>query len=347
MGWFDKKLKGLSLNDKKVANTVSEIETCGVFKSVLAEVMTENLYTRIIHKCFSRAILPADVEKSAFNMTIYDSYSPFKNGLASIITFALVKQKQIFIKLSKTDNEVILFSVLTDPTETEKTASDVIELDFTKFRQIEIINLLYCLIQAILTAIDKGVTISGAMLFKLHKLHEMTQNDSTQKVLAEQLTQLNDSITQGNAGYIDANSDIVFPAFDAAPSQIGIDLIYGMIANITGLPLSFINAETVGGLGSTEGSDNQRLNDAIEFYYYNVVNNILFSVYNKVFEFKQFVSDINGLISMFAFIETTTLLTNAGKLKFMRNNTGFNDEDININQSSSTTPTVNENIDNE
>lgn len=328
MSWLEK-LKGVT--SEKVNETMTEVKCVGLKGSKLAEVMTANLYTRIIHKCFTRAIVPKEVKEPSFNMSIYDSYSPFKRGLASIIVIALVEMKQIFVKVSETDNGVKLFTVLdTNATENERNASDVIELDFRKFYQVEVINLLYLLIQGVLSGIDNGITVSQAMVFKLHKLSEMVQNNSTDKVLREQLEQLNEAISQGNAGFIDAQSDIVFPTYDATPAQTSLDLLYGMIANITGLPMAFINSETVGGLGSTDSSDNQRLNDAIEYYYYNICNNILYSVYNRQFGFQQFVNDLNGTISMFAFIETTTLLTDAGKLKFMTNNTGFAPEDINI-----------------
>ena len=330
MAWLEK-LRGIDSKTNSNTNTITELNCVGICNSKLADVMVKNLYTRIIHKCFSRSIIPDGIDKSAFNMSVYDSYSPFKLGLASVITNTLVDMQQAFIKVSKTDGGVVLFTVLdSNASEQEKNASDVIELDFTKFYQVEVIKLIYCLIQGVLSGIDNGITVSQAMVFKLHKLSEMVQNNSTDKVLREQLEQLNTSITQGKAGFIDAQSDVVFPTFDAKPSQTSLDLLYGMIANITGLPMSFINSETVGGLGSTSDSDNQRLNDAIEYYYFNVINNILYSVYNRVFEFQQFVSDINGMISLFAFIETTTLLSEEGKHKFMRNNTGFNDEDLNI-----------------
>ena len=331
--WFSK--SGIENKTKLSAETMTEVKCVGIANSKLAEVMTKNLYTRIIHKCFTRAILPDGILASAFNMSIYDSYSPFKLGLASVVVDALYNMKKVYVEVSETDNGVKLFTVLeTNATEEDKNKSNVIELDFTKYYQVEVIKLLYTLLLGVLSAIDKGITISQAMVFKLHKLSEMVQNNSTDKVLREQLTQLNEAISQGNAGFIDANSDIMFPSYDAAPAEGALSLIYGVIANITGLPMSFINSETVGGLGSTSDSDNQRLNDAIEYYYFNIVNNILYSIYNKPFEFKQFVDDVNALVSMFAFIETTELLTDSGKLKFMRNNTGFSDDDINIIDSS-------------
>ncbi len=145
-----------------------------------------------------------------------------------------------------------------------------------------------------------------------------------------QLAQLNEGLVSGRAGFIDAQSSLEFPAFDAGPAESATKFIFNMISSITGLPNSYIFGEVVGGLGDTSTGDKERMNSAISRYYHSIFSGVLYATYNKIFDYKQIVSDVNELITAFAFVETTTMLTDAGKLKFMINNTGMNEEDFTL-----------------
>lgn len=91
-----------------------------------------------------------------------------------------------------------------------------------------------------------------------------------------------------------------------------------------------IFGDVVTGLGSSSDGDELRLNAAIKRYFYSIMSGVLFAVYDRPFEYRNMVDDIQGMVTMFTFIETTSLLTDEGKLKFMINNTGMNEEDFNI-----------------
>jgi len=81
MGWFNNKLSGIS-GTKQTITEVQDI-TCLGFDHDFCLTYGRTIYAKILHECADRAMLPKEVVKSGYTMTVYDNYSPFKVGLVS------------------------------------------------------------------------------------------------------------------------------------------------------------------------------------------------------------------------------------------------------------------------
>lgn len=333
--------------------TQTEVEdTCCKFKcDNFCELMATNLYSKVLHEAADRAVIPEEITKSSFYITIYDNYSPYKIGLVSWVVKALTEQSQIFLEKKKLSDGTYIFERITNTNdaysniENKTIKPNVIELDFRKFKQYDLLCLMFELLQGILEATSKNVTIANALILKIHELTKLTENSSNNEALRLQLEQLNTAIREGRAGFIDAQSNIEFVNVDTKPNEEAASFVFSMIANVTGLPKSWVYGLIVGGLGSQEQGDEKALDDAIKYYYFSIMHGVLYAVYDKSFEYKQTVTDVASLVSMLAFVETTTLLTPEGKKKFMLNNTGFLEEDLNL-EGTNTSSNVNSNSDN-
>ena len=313
-------------------NTVTEVGSL-VIGTVFCETFGRSMYSKIMHECADRAMIPKEVKKEGYIVTVHDSYSPAKRGLVHIIVDAMLDCDHVFIRKEKLPNDVYIFHKVNQydaKSADGRVDSDLIELDFRRFYEAKIVCLLFQLLGGVMQTLSNNVTVSGALLIKIHALSEMIANAQNQKPLLDQLQQLNDGLTQGRPGFIDAKSSLEFPKFDASPAESGASFIFSMISSITGLPSSYIFGEVVGGLGDSSNSDNRRMNSAISRYYHSIYSGVIYAVYDKLFDYKQIVDDVNALVSAFAFIETTQLLNANGKLKFMINNTGLDEEDFNI-----------------
>jgi hypothetical protein len=291
--------------------------------------------------CADRAVLTYSIDKSAYTGTVYDSYSPYKSGLVSWVVFAMVKQKQIYLKINKVSGGLFTFELATKSDALKNGATlkpEYIELDFTKFTEAKIICLLFELLAQVMIAMSKGVTASQGLLLQINALSEMIANSQNLEPLEKQIKNINEGLKQGKAAYIDAKSSASFLVYDPTMTEKAATYIFGLISTITGLPSSYLFGDVVSSIGGGDSGDGVRFDTALRGYFYNIWSGVCFNVYGENLEFKESPEDINQLISLFTFIETTSSLTEAGKLKFMVNNTAFDAEDFTYTNNTNKTP---------
>lgn len=317
-------------------NTITEVVYTD--NEHFGKVYARVVYSKIMHDCADRAMLPKEIVKDEYIITNHDSYSPYKRGLVMWIVEAMLACEQIFIEkeLIQGTTNVYIFTKVDDAVREqirqnpEEIPANVIELDFREFYEAKVIMALFELLKALLDAISKGVTVSGALLIKIHALSELIANQQNMEPLLQQIQQINDGLTQGKGAYVDAQSAIELPTYNSQPMQEAAGFVFSLISGITGYPMSDLFGEVVSSIGGGDSGDARRENAAIRRYFNSIYAPIAYNVFNRVFQYRQMVDDINGLISMFNFIETTNLLTEAGKLKFMINNTAMSEEDFAI-----------------
>ena len=327
--------------------TISEIPTGVIFDNKFGEVFARNIYSKIMHECADRAMLNEEISKAGYTITVHDNYSPYKKGLVSWVVDTMISGQKVYLRKEKVAADVFIFHKL-DAIEVKRLEDgvkagqqfpiEVVELDFTEFTEAAVVRLLFSLLQALLVSMSKGVAISGALVLKIHALSEMIANSSNDAAIAVQVAQINDGLAGGKGAFIDAKSSTDFTTYDSSSARDSINFVFSLISSLTGLPNSYLFGDIVVGIGNGDNGDEERMNAAIRRYYQGVWSGVLYAVYDRVFNYKQKVSDISSLTTMFAFIETTTLLTDEGKLKFMVNNTGLDPEDFTLKGDTQPTP---------
>lgn len=316
-------------DDVKATQTEIKLDSI-CFDETFCNLSVMNLYSKIMHECADRAALPEDVSNDAYTGTVYDSYSPAKKGLVHIIVHAMANQKQVYYRKIKLSDGSYVFEKSNQHEAMNGTdiKPEYIELDFTSFYEAKILCLLYSLLGGVTQALSNGVSVSQAMLVKIHQLSEMVENSQNMEPLTRQLEQLNAALGGGGMGYVDAQSDVQSVTFDSSPSKVASEYIYGMISGITGVPASYLFSDVVGGLGDMSNSEERRLNVAMKRYFNSIMRGCLYSVFDRKFEYKMLVVDVDAMISLFAWIETTDLITDDAKKKVMINNTVFTKVDM-------------------
>jgi hypothetical protein len=338
MSFFDNKITGLFNKGVTTETELADIN-CLNFGDDFCNVFALSMYKKIMLECADRAVLPNSIDKADYTATVYDSYSPYKSGLVSWVTVALVGQKKIFLKINKLSSGIFTFEKSDESAALNngKLRADFMELDFTNFKEASVICLLFELLAQVMLAMSKGVTASQGLLLKINALSEMIANAQNLAPLEKQLKSINDGLRQGKASYVDAKSSVDFLVYDSANAEKAASYIFSLISTITGLPASYLFGEVVSSLGGGDSGDSERFDKSTKNYFYNIWSGVCFNVYGENFEFRESPADINELISLFTFIETTTALTDAGKLKFMINNTAFDAEDFTYGKGGTTT----------
>lgn len=305
------------------------------------ESLVERLYSKVLHEAADRASLPEGVEKDGFTITIYNSYSPYREGLISLVAEAMTYKKQQFYRVEKVPNHNSAYSfteVFGDDAKDESgnVKPDILELDFRKFCEADLLRILAHLLRTIMAATASDIFIGQSVLFKLQGLAEMINNEQNLEALQKQLTVLNESILSGKTGYIDDESEVTRPMINTDPNKEAMAFIFNMMSLVTGVPSSVLWSEVVGGLGDNSNSEMIRYNQALKHYFHSVLSGVFYAVYNRVFHYKKMVSDLDGMISVFSFIETTTLLSDEGKKRLLLDNTNLDEDDLNLGEPSAT-----------
>lgn len=313
---------------------ISSIDSLSFVDSKFSDVFMANMYTKIMHEAADRASLPEGVEKDAYSLTMYDSYSPAKRGLISIVVKNMIENTHKYYRKEITGRGDFIFIEVSDGSYLDDSGNltdpDILELDFTDFYESKVLSLLFALLKNVLQSMSNGVTISQSLIIQIHELSQMIDNNQNTKPLIDQLTQMNDSITQGNPGVIDAKSKVTFMEYKSEAAKNTVGFIFGLIAGITGAPTSYLFSDVVGGLGDMSKSEEKRLDMAIKRYFHSILSGSLYATFDKVFQYKNLISDVDGSISLFTWLETTTSITPEAKAKLIVDNTVLNHSDINL-----------------
>lgn len=338
MGYFQRLfgVRPVVTSEPSVITPITELSTAPNLNGAdFSDVFVKSTYEKIMHSVADRTVMPAGVTKDEFNLTAYDSYSPFKRGLVSLLVDGMVSRSHRYFDVIKTSRGDFVFVENFDPRKDAKgnlTDPNVLELDFREFAEGDILKLLFEISENIAQAASNGTAMSLAPLVKLHKLSEMIDSQTNLEPLREQLNQLNESITHGRAGVIDAESDIVFTGYDPQPAVEAQGIIAALVSAITGVPQTVLFGESVGGLGDMSVSEQKRLDAALRRYFHSIMSGCLYVVWGKVFQYATPIIDTPNLVALFNFIETTSLLTEEGRRKLLLENTSLVEEDIDVSE---------------
>lgn len=330
---------------KSVFSAVSEVDAVS-FSSDFADQMAYTMYHKILSEAVERIVTPESVDRENVRLTLYDNYSPFKEGLLRRICWAMVKRRKLFLKKlpvspSSGDKGWFVFEHVEQTEvfdgEGKKQGKDYIELDFTKFYESSNVVTLFKIMQSLMNLLSKGVKVSSTLLLKINKLSEMINNEADQQALEIQLKQVNEGLASanGNGAYVDSDTDVGFTSYDSTPLDNAISTIYGILSNITGVSRSVIAGEVITGLGSGDNGDEDRNNMAFKRYFYSVLFGVLYSVYLEKFGYQD-PEDVENIQLVLDMLSTTDILTEEAKIKFAVTNTPFSKEDFNFNQPTAT-----------
>lgn len=318
-------------NDQQSSEIVDNVMAPDFIRSGLGDEMVAVMYRKIMHECADRASLPSGVKKESYTLTMNDSFSPAKRGLVNLVVHGMTTQSLHYYLKTKTSRGDYVFTEVfgedaVRPNGTVK--PNVLELDFTGFQEADVLAKLFEVLGMVTQAVGNSTAVSQAVIYKLHNLSEMIANDQNLAPLEHQMRQLNESISQGKAGIVDAKSSIEFAQVDVTPITVASEYIYSMISYLTGLPKSYLFGEVVGGLGDTSGSDEKRLNVALKRYFNSILSGVLWNVFGKAFQFKVIVEDLAEMVQMFTWVENSTILTEEGKTKLILDNTTLEESHI-------------------
>lgn len=305
----------------------TELPSCDLQEKVFIETSKFDLYYRIVFSVISEVMADDKVLNSIYR-TFADSHSPKTHGLAYWVAKAMAEKRRIVLKKTKITMPTTYFTFELASSISEEYPQDYIEIDFTGYRQSELVGFDYALMFEAIKGAFRGVKISQGLLFKINDLSKAMNDNGWRKSIEAQLSQVDSSIKEGRAAYLDGGSDAKFIDFDVDPTKKAVEFSYHLLSQHTGYPSSWFNGEGGSALSDTGDSDRQQIRRANAVYFLSVVLPLLEQLYSETFTLKPDIDNASMLPTLLPTIEQSDMLTQEGREKILFAVFGLGDEDI-------------------
>lgn len=307
---------------------LENVYTLAIARDRYQQIAIAELFSRIIYTALDYVALPDELNKAEFSKTLHNSYSPLKHGLVHHLVTAISQKKTVYLKKEKLQGGSYLFTILNNRDEVEE--SDLLELNFTKFDQVDLLTEYYGMIFDSIVGAAKSIKTSKSLLFKLKGLSEMIATKESLQAVEAQINQIAKSLRDGDTAWIDGESELESPSVDIKPVESQLQMSYSLVANATGYPMSFINGEIAASLGSTGEGDRKQIRKASIYYFNSILRGVLESVFSVSFEEKADIENLSDLSELLSTVEMTDILTDEGKRKILKQHFALDDRDISL-----------------
>lgn len=234
---------------------------------IFAEVFVFELFRKILTDCYDKAAdFPKDKQQALWD-SVVSTQAP--KGLMSLLAQYMVqKQPDAYIKL---DNGFVRQATQAEREEIDKdpTGKHGIKLDFSKFHRATILLILAALVELLLNTANAGLNLSRSILLKIKDLRQSVADLNAQDVIA-QAKSIKEGILKGSGALLDAGDGADLTQFDPEPMEQALEVLFGLMSLITGLPRAYVSGELTSGLNATGDADEQAIERGLRFYFNSI-----------------------------------------------------------------------------
>lgn len=231
-----------------------------------AEVFTFEIFRKILTDCYEHAAdFPKDQESALWDSVVF---TQARRGLISILAHAMTHKEKLYLKIDE--------GYVRKATEEEKKEIDAdpsgkkgLCVDFTDFHRATIVLILASLINLLLENANTSLNVSKSILLKINGLRENVANANAGEVI-EQAKAIEQGLKNGTGGLFDAGDNLELPTFDTNPMEQALDVLYGLMSFITGMPRAYISGELTTGLSTTGEADEKGIERGLTFYFNSI-----------------------------------------------------------------------------
>lgn len=247
-----------------------------------AEVFAFEIFRKILTDCYEHA---ADfpVQKAS---ALWDSvvYTEARNGLITILAKAMTHRSKVYLKF---DAGYVRKATLAEEKEIDEdpTGKHGICADFREFQRAVIVLNLACLIEALLQNANSSLMISKSVLLRIDKLRENVANANAEDVIS-QAKAIAQGLKDGKGAMLDGADVVEMPTFDTAPMEQALNVLYGLMSFITGMPQAYISGELTTGLSTTGDVDEKAIERGLTFYFNSIFKPICDKLLGSALVFK-------------------------------------------------------------
>jgi len=296
-------------------NTPFKISLC---RDDFIKIKTENLYKKILHRCYSRTEGATDEIKIA---SLFDSKekSGASNGLISLIAIAMANNQEQAIIFNAGIVRIANYQEkeqIKKDYETNGRSSLGVLIDFQNYNLTELIKSYYSMIYDSLDSMNTQLGLAKALQIKINSLRA-TVSMAGKDEPVQQAKEINEALTNGKSVLLDKNDSVETLTINSESVEKAIFVVNCLIATEIGTSLSFVNGELTTGMSATGEADS----NADEYGFQDFFNSIFKPICDKLYGWNlRFVSDdwryFSAMIGSLIIVENSALLSEEQKKAF-------------------------------
>jgi hypothetical protein len=287
-------------------------------KKDFIEIKTENLYKKILFRCYSRTEGANDPIKIA---SLFDSKesSGASKGLISLIANAMAFKQEIAIVFTVGIARIATFEekqlIEKDYKDNSKSDKGVL-INFKEYLLSDLVTSYYSMIYDILVSMNTQVGLAKALQIKISSLRATVSVAGKEEPI-QQAKDVNESLKNGRSVLLDKNDAVETLTINSDSIKNAIMLVNSQLATDLGVSLSFVNGELTTGMSATGEADS----NADEYGFQDFFNSIFKPICDKLYSWNlRFVSDdwryFSAMIGSLIIVENSALLTADQKKAF-------------------------------
>lgn len=245
---------------------------------------TKSLYRKILRDCVSRIVGLTSVEKRLF----YDSClnSDAQKGIVTLLVDTMYTKSTIYLVY---DKKIKFVRVATSEEQQQikdgSLLKNVAVCSFSAFEEISLIKIYMAMMFSSLNSLNTQVNIAKAILFKFKSFRDkIAGRDLSSKI--PEAAAMNTGLKAGKGLMCDSEDKIESIKLDVAPSKATQDIIEGRMANVTGMPISYINGALSAGISATGEADSSAVERGLEPYFNSIIKPVADALFSKDVQFK-------------------------------------------------------------
>jgi hypothetical protein len=262
----------------------------------------ENIYSKILTDCIERT----EGIPEAFQTAIWDNclQSEASKGLVSLLSEAMTSKADLFLVF----NRAVGVLRIANQSEQGQIKADYqrqgsspvgVYISFRNYKRTDMLKVYSEMEYSVLNSLNKSMNLSKAVQLKLKDLRGTVGAFDAAEIIAQGKSIAN-ALSGGNDIMLDAGDEITTSKPDMESTEKAIMFLDAKRAFLLNLPLSYINGEQTGGIGSTGEADTRAVERGLKHYWISIIKPALSAIFGinptfKSHDFRQISSGMEAL----------------------------------------------------
>lgn len=225
------------------------------------------LFRKILTDCYDRSTDFPEKHQTALWDSVVSTQA--QKGLISLLALHMTnKTADVYIKL---DNGIVRECTQQEKEIIDKDPSgkNGIKLNFASFHRSTILLILAALVEALLKNANAGLKLSQSLLLKINALRQSVADLNAQSVI-EQAKAIAKGIKEGKGALLDGEDKTELTNFDPEPMEQALEVLYGLMSMMSGLPRAYVAGQMTSGLNATGEADEMAVERGLRFYFNSI-----------------------------------------------------------------------------
>ncbi len=279
------------------------------------KIKTENLYKKILQRCYSRSEGAKDAEKI---QSLFDSSekSGSPRGLISLLAKAMTDKAEIAIIY---EAGVVRLATSIEKEQIKKDYEDKaksslgILISFKDYCLTDLVKGYMSMIYDILSSMNTQVGLAKALQIKVAMLRSTVSVNGKDEPIA-QAKAINEALTKGQSVLMDEKDKAEVLKLDSASVEAAFKFVCSLLASDLGVSLSFVTGELTTGMSVTGEADS----NADEYGFQDYFNSIFKPSSDKLYGWSLvFISDdwryTGTMLDKLIIVENSSILSDEQK----------------------------------